>query len=135
MSGKKRLIAVAVTLTSGILVLCFYDPNSKHLTSGYRRNLFEGDTYYIDRPGERFASDGGIFEGSVEELGWSDALIVAKVTRNYKGDLDGWYVLDVATRSVRGPITIEELNRDPVLSKIERYKSSDTKMRKSRIVR
>ena len=75
--------------------------------------------YYVidlkDTPG------GGVFDGTVDQIGWNQNWILARVTRLYHGDTNGWYVLDVKTKRVIGPIQESELSANAEWSHIERF--------------
>ena len=119
MSGKKHLIAIAI---SSLLFGC--DRSSKRLVGGYSVERFEQGQYYLVCDGCNTGS-GGVFEGTIEEIGWSDQRILARVTRVYRGDTDGWYVLDLNTRQVRGPLSDSELLSSGQLLAIKCRKPSD----------
>jgi len=80
--------------------------------------LQENGKYYVidldDPPG------GGIFDGTVEQLGWDQSWILARVTRLYHGDTNGWYVLDLKTKQVLGPIQESDLKTNSDWMKIVR---------------
>jgi hypothetical protein len=76
----------------------------------------EDGTYQIVTPDHE--DGGGVLEGTVEELAWSSELILARRHSTFRGDPDGWMVIDVATGAVRGPLSKEELQADPKLSKM-----------------
>ena len=70
-------------------------------------------------------SGGGVFDGTIEEIGWDEKWIVARVKRIYHGDPDGWYAVNVQTHQVRGPLAESELKTNTELSKIIVGKSAD----------
>jgi len=98
--GMKALIATAVAAS---IILCGCEPSRKHLVNGYKLERFqENGLYYV--VGADDLSGGGVFEGTVQQIGWNSNWILAAVTKNYHGDTNGWYALDVKARRVTGPI-------------------------------
>ena len=105
---------IAVLMGLAVAVAWLRSQNSRRLTGGYVLERFdENGKYYVSHGGEW--SGGGTFDGTIDSIGWSDDRILAKVTRIYRGDRDGWYVLDVATGAIRGPLTEGEIDADPSL--------------------
>jgi hypothetical protein len=75
---------------------------------GYKLERFEENgKYYVIGPDD--SPGGGIFDGTVEQLGWDQNSILAQVTRLYHGDTNGWYVLDLKTKRIIGPIQEADL--------------------------
>jgi len=83
----------------------------KSLPGGYTLERSEdGVTFYLNAP--RGPSDGGgAIDGTVEEIGWSDELIAAKRHANFRGDGDGWMLIDVHTQAIRGPMADSEFTK------------------------
>ncbi len=77
----------------------------------------ENGKYYVVAPGD--LSGGGVFDGTVEEIGWNQDWILARVTKLYLGDTNGWYALGVKTKHVIGPIQESELRTNSAWSKVE----------------
>ncbi len=75
-----------------------------HFTDG-------GDIYYLHK-GIWDMSPGGVFEGTIQEIGWNKDWIVVKVQRLCGIDPSGWYVLNVKRGSVMAPITYENLAKN-----------------------
>jgi len=53
-------------------------------------------------------SGGGCIEGTVEEIGWTNGLIFARRYATYRGDPDGWMIIDVNKQSMSGPLSEAE---------------------------
>lgn len=118
----KHSIATAVIalglVVAGSLLFCGCQPSTVKLTQGYRLERFdENGKYYVIAPGD--LSGGGVFDGTVEQIGWNHDWILARVTRLYHGDTNGWYALDVKTKRVIGPIQESELRTNSAWSKVE----------------
>ena len=71
-----------------------------------------GPKHYYLHKGIWDMSPGGVFEGTIQEIGWNKDWIVAKVERICGIDPNGWYVLDVKRGSVMAPITYENLAKN-----------------------
>ena len=72
----------------------------------YNLEQFEGGLYYIQRSGHR-KDGGGYLDGTVEYLGWTDKEIFVKRRSTWRGDPDGWMVIDFQSDTVRGPFSEE----------------------------
>jgi hypothetical protein len=117
----KRLVAnVVIALwvaTFGSLIFCGCEPRTVKLTHGYRLERFdENGKYYVidskDLPG------GGVFDGTIEEIGWNQDWMLARVTRLSNRDTNGWYALDLNTKRIIGPIQEADIKTNAVWSKI-----------------
>src|SRR5258705_226805 len=87
--GMKHSIATAVLalglVVAGSLLFCGCQPSTVKLTQGYRLERFdENGKYYVIAPGD--LSGGGVFDGTVEQIGWNHDWILARVIRLYHGD-------------------------------------------------
>jgi hypothetical protein len=114
MFGIKLLIASV----AACVCFCGCNPSAKHLVGDYKLERFdENGKYYVvdseDLPG------GGVFDGTVEQLGWDQNWILARVTRLYHGDTNGWFVLDVKTRQIIGPVQESDWRTNADWSKID----------------
>jgi len=107
---KRSLVLYVIMLA--LLVGCDQDPfgfNEKEISGNYLLEIWEdGSTYYIIEKGvER--DGGGVIDGTVLEIGWSEDFIIAKRYANFRGDLDGWMIVDVRREAVEGPFTDEAI--------------------------
>lgn len=102
------------------LLLCGCNPSHQQLSGGYYLDRFDegGTSYYVGAPGKAI-DGGGVFDGTVQEIGWNDDWILARVRRIYRGDPDGWYALNVKTGQVDGPLQSSELKTNPAFSNIK----------------
>jgi len=125
----KHLIVSAASIscfliTSLLLCSCSREP-PKRLVDRYRLECFsENGKYYVVEAGKPLTG-GGVFDGTVEEIGWNAEWILARVNRIYRGDTNGWYALDVKTRQITGPFHESDLKRRPALSTIRCRSSSE----------
>ena len=95
------------------LLLCGCNGSTKAVAGGYALTRFDegGTTYYLTASGER-SSGGGVFDGTVQEIGWNNDWILARINRLYQGDTNGWYALNLKTRQVIGPIQESDLSKN-----------------------
>jgi hypothetical protein len=117
----KHSIVTAVTalalVVAGSLLFCGCEPSTVKLTQGYRLERFdENGKYYVISPEN--LPGGGVFDGTVEQIGWNQDWILARVTKLYHGDTNGWYALDLKTRHVVGPIQESDVKTNAAWSKI-----------------
>ncbi|MEZ5324733.1 MAG: hypothetical protein R3F19_06690 [Verrucomicrobiales bacterium] len=84
------------------------DPNIKVSHDYYLEKFPENGKFYMRRAGEGDVP-GGVFDGIVLEVGWSDTVVLAKIKRLYGGDEDGVYRLDLSSGQVIGPLPDETL--------------------------
>jgi hypothetical protein len=77
----------------------------------------DGTTYYLRRRGHD-SQGGGIIEGTVVRIGWSSRYILAQRYSIFRGDPDGWMIIDVQSGSITGPFTDAQLQARPEASGI-----------------
>jgi hypothetical protein len=100
------------------LLFCGCEPSAMNLGHGYRLERFdENGKYYVMTVND--LSGGGIFDGTVEQIGWNQKWALARVTRLYHGDTNGWYALNMETKQVIGPIQESELSANVEWSHIK----------------
>lgn len=106
------------TAVAASLTLCGCEPSTKKLVNGYRLERFdENGLYYVIAPGAEIG--GGVFDGTVDQIGWNQKWILARVTRIYRGDTNGWYALDVNAKRVIGPLQESELKTNAEWSQVQ----------------
>ena len=74
------------------------------------------ETFYLNGPVER--DGGGFLGGTVLAIGWNEHFILAKRRANFRGDPDGWMVVDIRNKSIEGPFDDDEIRRDSRLRNI-----------------
>jgi hypothetical protein len=89
-----------------LLLLCGIgcSQSSRRVEGPYRLEQFESGKFYLEKAGAP-ETGGGCIEGTVEQIGWTSGFIFAKRYSTYRGDPDGWMIIDVAKQSIVGPIT------------------------------
>jgi len=80
--------------------------SQRKVAGPYRLEQFEGK-FYLEKAGVT-ETGGGCIEGTVEEIGWTKGIIFAKRHATYRGDLDGWMIIEVNKQSIIGPLTEPE---------------------------
>jgi len=107
-------VRIATTLLVVMVMMCgcfAFGPKSKDLPGDYLLVQWEdGKSYYIGERGEKLQG-GGVAGGTVERLGWDDRYIVAWRHSTFRGDPDGWMVIDTREHQVSGAWSDEELLR------------------------
>lgn len=119
-----RLLALFVMLASLVACHDVLFRNAKRLPGDYELLKWEdGVTYYIGT----LIDEGGCgpIEGTVTQLGWSERLIVAKRRACFRGDPDGWMIIDAHTRQVSGPFTDAQLQALASVKAIATYSAAE----------
>ena len=115
-----RLLASLLPL----LVLLISGCEQQHTIAGdYRLEQFEdGKTYYLHKRGHDDSPEGGsIIGGIVLRLGWSSRYILAERHSIYRGDPDGWMIIDVQSGAMTGPFAYTEFLARPEAHGIQVY--------------
>jgi hypothetical protein len=104
----KRLLAL-----SSVLMIALSGCDTDFFNSGCRalgdsgyslcRND-DGPTVFYLEPNHQAPSGGGVLDGTVESIGWSDKVIVASRRSTFRGDPDGLIVVDIVSKKIVGPI-------------------------------
>src|SRR5262245_45709544 len=83
-------------------------PSQRKVSGPYRLERFdENGKFYLEKAGVE-ESGGGCIEGTVEEIGWTNGFIFARRHATYRGDPDGWMIIDVGKQSFTGPLSEAE---------------------------
>jgi hypothetical protein len=125
----RRYAVAALTMSVSIAQMAcmgacdIYQP-AKTLPGGYRLVLFENSSYYIDQGGGR---DGGLLGGSVSQVGWTDAYIVAWRSDPVSGARGvGWMIINLTSGGIEGPLSPEQFDarrrEDAALQSIPIYR-------------
>jgi len=124
----RRLVPALLLLFAVGVSGCFPgDGNQRTIVGDYRLHQWEdGATYYLHKRGHDDSADGGsIIGGIVLHLGWSSRYIVAERHSIYRGDPDGWMIIDVKTGAMTGPFTETDLRMHSEVSGIQIYEVSE----------
>ena len=107
-----RVIFISVLIILAVFVFTQCHNNRKKLSGDYYLDRFiDGGVFYLED--SKNPQQGGILEGVIQELGYNNQWIVAYVLKQYGGDKDGWYVIDVKNKSISGPyVSLLEFKED-----------------------
>lgn len=72
----------------------------------------DGPTVFYLEPNDQSPSGGGVLNGTVESIGWSDKTIVASRHSTFRGDRDGLMIVDIASKKIYGPIDQSVATKD-----------------------
>lgn len=86
------------------------DQTQRRIAGPYRLEQFESGKFYLEKVGAAETGDGCI-DGTVEQIGWTNGFIFTKRYSTYRGDPDGWMVIDVAKQSIVGPLPEAEFRQ------------------------
>ena len=116
----------AISLTLLLALFAAGCGRERTVAGAFRLEQWEdGETYYLHRRGQDDSSQGGsIIGGTVLRLGWTGRYIVAERHSIYRGDADGWMVIDVQSGAVSGPFTETEFRARPEAQGIRIYDAS-----------
>ncbi len=107
-------VACAVLLL--VLVGCDQDPfhqRERAILADYELAQSEDSSlFYLVREGAQ-DNGGGVLDGTVVRIGWNGHYILAERKANFRGDKDGWMIIDTSTNRTTGPFTDAELKAHP----------------------
>ncbi len=97
-----------VFLLASLLVGC---GRGRAIVGGYHLEQFhENNKFYLHKNGVDDTKMGGsILDGIVLKIGWNERFIVAERHSFYRGDPDGWMIIDVRSGTSAGPFKQSEL--------------------------
>jgi hypothetical protein len=79
---------------------------TKSMPGGYELEKWEdGTTFYLNAPGNTTQNGGGAIEGTVQHIAWNSEIIAAERYANFRGDPDGWMIINVKTKEISGPLS------------------------------
>ena len=81
--------------------------SQRKVSGPYRLERFENGKFYLEKAGAS-QDGGGCIEGTVEEIGWTNGFIFAKRYATFRGDPDGWMIIEVSKQSMSGPLSNAE---------------------------
>ena len=97
-----------LTLLAIFVCMTGCSPSQRKVSGPYRLERFdENGKFYLDKAGTELMG-GGCIEGTVEEIGWTNGFIYARRHATYRGDPDGWMIIDVNKQSMSGPLSEAE---------------------------
>lgn len=82
----------------------------RRIAGKYHLEQFEGGSYYLLKDGHE-GSGGGCIDGTVLEIGWDSNIIAAKRHANFRGDPDGWMIVDFKSEKMTGPLSENDFRK------------------------
>lgn len=80
--------------------------DTKSLPGNYKLERWEDNkTYYLLGPSEQDVKGGGLIDGTILRIAWSDEVIFAERFSTFRGDPDGWMFIDIKSGKISGPIS------------------------------
>ena len=107
---RANRLALVVSL-AGVLAGCNVDFGfgCRRVAGTYCLQQWEDNsTYYLNDRAAETNEGGGAIDGTVQRIAWTRDLILVERRANFRGDRDGWMLIDVAGRKMRGPIAEAE---------------------------
>lgn len=118
MSARALVFALPLICTTCIGAGDTFAP-SKALVGPYELFRRESGKYFIGGPGKPATDAGGYVDGTVDSLGWtSERIVVRRAQPMVGGDPVGWFVIDVRSGKITGPLRAAELAADPGIGRM-----------------
>ena len=113
---------IILNLISG----CFpFGEQERTVAGKYRLVQWEdGTTYYLHADGMN-KPGGGVIEGTVKRIGWDERFIIVFRYSNFRGDPDGWMIIDHRKNTMTGPFSDTELLKHSELSDISTMEAEE----------
>jgi hypothetical protein len=106
-----RTVAYQFLLTAFFLFGVVGCTDTKSLPGNYKLERWEDNkTYYLLGPSPQDGKGGGLIDGTVLRLAWNDEVIGVERFSTFRGDSDGWMVIDIKPGKVSGPISKTEFD-------------------------
>ncbi|MDY6839822.1 MAG: hypothetical protein SWH78_17830 [Thermodesulfobacteriota bacterium] len=118
---QRRKVQIAFCLSVTLIIYgCFPFGNQERTIAGdYRLVQFEdGETYYIYAEGQN-KPGGGVIDGTVKRIGWNYRYIIVWQHSNFRGDPDGWMIINHQNRTIKGPFSDQEIAGRKEISSID----------------
>ena len=97
---------LAIAFLSSLLGGC---NATKSLPGGYKLEKWEdGHKYYLLGLTHFKQHGGGAINGTVLRIAWNDEVIAADRFSTFRGDQDGWMILNAKTHELSGPLSDEQ---------------------------
>lgn len=84
--------------------------SQRKVAGPYMLERFESGKFYLQKKGTEH-DGGGCNDGTVEAIGWTNGFIFARRNATFRGDQDGWMVIDVSKQSMTGPLSEAEFRQ------------------------
>ena len=101
-----RTVAYRILLMAFFLLDVVGCTDTKSLPGSYKlERLGDNKTYYLLGPSQQDGEGGGLIDGTVLRLAWNDVVIGAERLSTFRGDPDGWMIIDIKSGKISGPIS------------------------------
>lgn len=100
-------------LAALLLVSVIGCSDTKSLPGNYKLERWEdGKTYYLLEPSKLSESNsgGGVIDGTVARIAWDGEVIAAERRAIFRGDPDGWMIIDIKSGKISGPLSNPEFD-------------------------
>jgi hypothetical protein len=106
---------------SGCAATGSFGLNEQRIAGDYSLQRWEDfRTYYLEDSERDYESfpDPGPVGGTVVRIGWNEAFIVVERKAHFYGRIDGWMIIDVQEKIIRGPVPFAAIEADRRLRNI-----------------
>ncbi len=117
---------ISTTLLFVVIATAGCDQQRK-VAGDYRLEQWEdGQTLLLAQEWpRRFIRGGSIIGGTVLRIGWTSRYMVVERHSIYRGDADGWMIIDVQTGTMSGPFSEADVRARPEAQGIQIYEVSE----------
>ena len=101
-----------------------FDLSERDIVGDYELEQWEDfSTYYFEDTEREYADfpDYGPIGGTVVQIGWDEDFIIIQRKAHWGGQIDGWMLVDVASKQITGPVAWEKLMLNEALRDIKIY--------------
>jgi len=122
------IISVVVLLVASATSGCFpFGGHQRTIIGDYRLEQWEdSETFYLHKRGQDDSARGGsIMDGTVIRIGWSPRYIVAERHSIFRGDPDGWMIIEVRSGTIIGAFPDADFRARPEARGIQVFKASE----------
>ena len=108
-----KSLAYRPSLVAFLLVTVMGCSDTKSLPGNYKLERWEdGQTYYLLGPSKQSENikGGGLVDGVVVRMAWDGEIIGAERNATFRGDPDGWMIIDIKSGKISGPVSRAEFD-------------------------
>jgi hypothetical protein len=114
MKNTTQIMATGIVVFLLALTACDSDPfgvNDRAIVGDYELYRFpENEKFYLHDRTLSNNGGGGVIDGTITRLGWSEKHIVVWRKPLSAGDPSGWMVVNVATKEITGPLLGKDIS-------------------------
>lgn len=108
-----KRFAYRLPLVAFLLATVVGCSDTKSLPGNYKLERWEdGQTYYLLGPSKQSEdlNGGGLIGGVVVRMAWDGEIIGAERYATFRGDPDGWMIIDIKSGKISGPVSKPEFD-------------------------